>query len=99
MEKSLPQFAVSRLKLFVFALVLLCCSAVLAQKSEHYNSPLYSPRYYDSNQGTSNGLPPALQKVGIEQKLGEQLPLETELKDEDGKVVKLGDFFGMLFKL
>ena len=94
MRKSSPQFAVSGLKLFVFALALFGCSVVLAQKSEHYNSPLYSPRYYDPNQGTSNGLPPALQKVGIDQKLGEQLPLETELKDEDGKAVRLGDYFG-----
>ena len=94
MKKSSPQFAVSGLKLFVFVLALFGCSVVLAQKSEHYNSPLYSPRYYDPNQGSSNGLPPALQKVGIEQKLGEQLPLDTELKDEDGKVVRFGDYFG-----
>ena len=69
------------------------CSEAVGQKSEHYNSPLYSPKYYDPSQGTSNGLPEALQKVGIEQKLGESLPLEAEFKDEDGKSVKLGDYF------
>lgn len=41
----------------------------------------------------SSGLPEALKSVGIEQKLGAQLPLDTELKDEDGKIVKLGSFF------
>lgn len=94
MKKSLPQLAVSGLKLFVLAIFLAGAITVSAQKSEHYNSPLYSPRYYDPSVGTSNGMPSALQKVGIEQKLGEQLPLDTELKDENGNTVKLGDYFG-----
>jgi len=64
-----------------------------AQKSEHYNSPLYSPKTYDPAQSTGNGLPEALQKIGIEQKLGEQLPLETEFKNEDGQVIKLSRIF------
>ena len=34
-----------------------------------------------------------MKTIGIEQKLGEQLPLETDFKDEDGQPVKLGDFF------
>ena len=65
-----------------------------AQKSEHYNSPLYSPRVYDPSAGETNGMPDALKAVGIEQKLGDQLPLDTILKDESGRDVKLGDYFG-----
>lgn len=68
-------------------------AAAAAQKPEHYNSPLYSPRYYDPSQSVSNGMPDALKKVGIEQKLGEQLPLDTVLKDENGNAVKLGSYF------
>lgn len=64
-----------------------------AQKNEHYNSPLYSPKYYDPSQQTSNGLPDPLKKVGIEQRLGETLPLETVFKDENGGEVKLGEYF------
>ncbi|PYS86566.1 MAG: SCO family protein [Acidobacteria bacterium] len=64
-----------------------------AQKNEHYNSPLYSPRYYEPSAGVSNGLPDQLQRVGIEQRLGEQLPLDTRFKDEDGKDIALGDLF------
>jgi len=64
-----------------------------AQKNEHYNSPLYSPRYYEPSAGVSNGLPEQLQKVGIEQRLGEQLPLEAKFKNEDGKEIALGDLF------
>lgn len=65
-----------------------------AQKNEHYNSPLYSPKTYDPSISEASGLPEALKKVGIEQKLGVQLPIDTELKDEDGRIVKLGSFFG-----
>ena len=72
----------------------LFASNAYAQKNEHYNSPLYSPRTYDPSVDTTTGLPPALDKVGIEQKLGDRLPLDTELKDENGKIVKLGDYFG-----
>lgn len=72
----------------------LFASNAFAQKNEHYNSPLYSPRTYDPSVDTTTGLPPALDKVGIEQKLGDRLPLDTEFKDENGKIVKLGDYFG-----
>ncbi len=93
MKKSLAKLAVSRLTLFSVTLFVALAGNLLAQKSEHYNSPLYSPKYYDPSQTTSNGLPDALQKTGIEQKLGEQLPLDTEFKDENGRTVKLGEFF------
>ena len=80
----------------LLALFTVHCSlfTVSAQKNEHYNSPLYSPRTYDPSVDTTTGLPPALDKVGIEQKLGDRLPMDTELKDENGKLVKLGDYFG-----
>lgn len=83
-----------RIALFLTLFTVHCALfTVSAQKSEHYNSPLYSPRTYDPSVGEGNGLPGALKTVGIEQKLGDQLPLDTELKDEDGNIVKLGSFF------
>ncbi len=93
MKKSSAQSAVSKLKLFALIIILTTFVSVSAQKSEHYNSPLYSPKTYDPSQTTSNGLPTALQEIGIEQKPGGQLPLDTEFKDENGKIVKLGDYF------
>jgi protein SCO1/2 len=39
-------------------------------------------------------LPKALNGVGIDQKLNEQLPLDLEFKNESGENVKLGDYFG-----
>lgn len=82
-------------KSFVLVVVAILCFSgeISAQKSEHYNSPLYSPKTYDPSQSVGTGLPDALQKIGIEQKLGEQLPLETMVTREDGQKVKLGSFF------
>src|SRR5690606_14440332 len=75
-------------------IVSLCPLLLSAQKAEHYNSPLYSPKYYDPSQGTANGLPEPLKRTGIEQKIGSDLPLNAEFKDENGQIVKLGDYFG-----
>jgi protein SCO1/2 len=74
-------------------MALMFCTFAAAQKSEHYNSPLYSPKYYDPAVQTSNGLPETLKKVGIEQRLGETLPFDTVFKDENGREVKLGEYF------
>jgi protein SCO1 len=93
MKKSLTVSAVLKLKLLILISFLIFGNAVQAQKNEHYNSPLYAPRKYDPSQTTSSGLPTALKEVGIEQKLGEQLPLDAEFKDENGQAVKLGEYF------
>jgi protein SCO1/2 len=94
MKKSSAISAVLKLKLLLGLSILLMTGSVSAQKTEHYNSPLYAPKTYDPTQaGVSSGLPSTLEKVGIEQKLNSQLPLDAEFKDENGNAVKLGDYF------
>lgn len=93
MKKSSVISVVLKLKLLMLVSFLMFASAA-AQKTEHYNSPLYSPRTYEPSQGTSNGLPQTLQTVGIEQKLGSQIPLDAVFKDENGKEVRLSEYFG-----
>ena len=44
--------------------------------------------------GNAKVLPPLLQGIGIDQKLNEQIPLELHFRDEFGKTVRLGDYFG-----
>jgi len=39
-------------------------------------------------------LPPILKSVGIDQRLNESIPLDVTFRDEDGREVKLGDYFG-----
>jgi protein SCO1/2 len=95
MKKSSAISAILKRKLFLSFCILMMLASVSAQKSEHYNSPLYAPKTYDPTQaGVSTGLPSALKTVGIEQKLNDQLPLEAEFKNEDGETVKLDDYFG-----
>ncbi len=42
----------------------------------------------------ASSAPPILKQVGIDQKLGGQVPLDLEFRDEAGKTVRLGDYFG-----
>jgi len=87
---------VAKLALFLSLFTVHCSlftANVFAQKNEHYNSPLYSPRTYDPAMSEPNGLPEPLKTIGIEQKLGAQMPLDVEFKNEDGKRVLLGDYF------
>ncbi len=93
MKKSSVISVVLKLKLLILVSSLMFAS-VPAQKTEHYNSPLYAPKTYEPGQGTSNGLPKSLEQVGIEQKLNEQLPFDAVFKDENGKEVRLGEYFG-----
>ncbi|MEB2284722.1 MAG: SCO family protein [Polyangiaceae bacterium UTPRO1] len=44
--------------------------------------------------GAADVTPPALREVGIDQRLGERLPLDAAFTDDHGRVVKLGDYFG-----
>jgi protein SCO1/2 len=69
---------------------LLTASAQFSQSQG--NSPLYSSRPYEAR--APSGLPKALNGVGIDQKLNDQLPLDLVFKNEQGQNVKLGDYFG-----
>ena len=79
----------------VFSCLLLSASCRLASAQPGMpqpNSPLYSG---GSQAGqTSTGLPPALKNVGLDQRLNEQIPLDAIFKDEAGREVRLGQFFG-----
>jgi protein SCO1 len=43
---------------------------------------------------TAAAVPRALQGIGFDQRLDEYLPLEVPLRDEEGRGVRLGDYFG-----
>jgi protein SCO1/2 len=43
---------------------------------------------------SSSDVPLALKNIGIEQRLNGQIPLETTFRDETGRTVKLGEYFG-----
>jgi len=45
-------------------------------------------------QGTTSPPPDILKKVGVEQHLNQAIPLDLKFRDESGRDVKLGDYFG-----
>ena len=47
-----------------------------------------------SAQGAGDGRPPFLRDLGFDQRLGDSLPLDAVLRDEQGRAVRLGDYFG-----
>src|SRR5450432_110493 len=63
-----------------------CAAGLLLTLSAHAQQDLLNMKGVDR--------PSPLKKVGIDQKLDSQLPLALQFKDETGKTVKLGDYFG-----
>jgi protein SCO1/2 len=69
------------------ALALLCLAAPLSRGQVS--------SYGDKQMGEVSDHPPAiLDKVTITQKLNTRIPLDGEFRDETGKTVRLGDYFG-----
>jgi protein SCO1/2 len=66
----------------VLALALLCTAAASAQG--------LAPEAVDP----AAARPGVLGKIGIDQRIGESIPLDVEFTDEDGKTVRLGQYFG-----
>jgi protein SCO1/2 len=62
------------------------CVTLLMVLSAHAQQDLLNMKGVDR--------PSPLKHVGIDQKLDSQLPLNLKFKDETGKAVKLGDYFG-----
>lgn len=79
---------------FFASCLLLSASCLLAHAQPgvpQVSSPLYGARPEVGRVAT--GLPKALEKVGIDQRLNEQLPLDAVFKDEQGREVRLGEYF------
>src|SRR5262249_53980947 len=43
---------------------------------------------------TSSSVPAPLREIGFDQNLDQRIPLDTTFKDESGRVVRIGDYFG-----
>ena len=93
-EFGLVRLSCCSFSAFCFLLTAFCLlPSTQAQFSQTQgNSPLYSSRPYEPR--APSGLPKALNGVGIDQKLNEQLPLDLVFRNENGESVKLGDYFG-----
>ena len=75
----------------MLATMLAGSGAAVAQPGQLLGPPAQSLSMQDSN--LKPALPGALQGVGIDQRLDQQIPLDLMFKDEAGRPVKLGSFF------
>jgi protein SCO1 len=66
--------------------LVLAVSAASAQVSSYGDKQMGEP--------ASDHLPSVLNKVSIVQKLNTQIPLDGEFRDETGKAIRMGDYFG-----
>ena len=72
--------------LMAAAMLLPAAAPVLAQVAPYGEKTMGDP--------AQDHLPDVLNTVKIDQRLGQQLPLDATFRDEAGKTVKLGDYFG-----
>jgi protein SCO1/2 len=72
--------------LLAAAMLLPAAAPVLAQVAPYGEKTMGDP--------AQDRLPDVLNTVKIDQRLGQQLPLDATFRDETGKTVKLGDYFG-----
>jgi protein SCO1 len=72
--------------LMAAAMLLPAAAPVLAQVAPYGEKTMGDP--------AQDHLPDVLNTVKIDQRLGQQLPLDASFRDATGKAVKLGDYFG-----
>jgi protein SCO1 len=72
--------------LMAAAMLLPAAAPLLAQVAPYGEKTMGDP--------AQDHLPDVLNTVKIDQRLGQQLPLDATFRDETGKTVKLGDYFG-----
>ncbi len=72
--------------LLAAAMLLPAAGSMLAQVAPYGEKTMGDP--------AQDHLPDILTTVKIDQRLGQQLPLDASFRDETGKAVKLGDYFG-----
>jgi len=87
----LPSGCCRLLPAVCFLLAASCLHAYAQPGMPQPNSPLYGER--PGSGSVSSGLPKVLKSVGIDQRLNEQIPLDAVFKDEQGRDVRIGQFF------
>lgn len=76
-----------------FSGFVVCAVALAGAPRTLLAQPAYPSARASSVDPTSD-VPAPLRGIGIDQRLGEQIPLDATFRDEAGRVVRLGDYFG-----
>jgi protein SCO1 len=75
----------------LFGLLLVLVTGVAAS-AQMAGAPMAGYRYEPS--APASAIPKPLREIGFEQRLDEPLPLETVFRDEEGRTVPVGQYFG-----
>jgi protein SCO1/2 len=70
---------------------ILACSAVIVGDAQMTGAP--TPGYRVDPGLPASVVPAPLREIGFDQNLNHQVPLDVELRDERGRVVRLGEYF------
>lgn len=84
-----PQGSQRALKVLLSAI--LACSAVIVGDAQMTGTP--APGYRADPGLPASAVPAPLREIGFDQNLNQQVPLDVELRDERGRVVRLGEYF------
>ncbi|MGE3508481.1 MAG: SCO family protein [Vicinamibacterales bacterium] len=76
----------------VLGALLLAGIAASPLEAQMTGAPL--PGYRQQAGSPASTMPKALREIGFDQKLDVPLPLETTFRDEEGRTVRLGEYFG-----
>ena len=76
----------------VSTVVVLLTMAVVPLRAQMSGAP--TAGYKGEAGAPASALPRALREVGFDQKLNERVPLDISFRDETGRAVRLGDYFG-----
>ena len=82
------------MKTFIRLSLVLACLGVSAPTARAQTNGVPGAGYRPEPGMPSSTLPAPLREIGFDQNLNAHIPLDTPFKDEAGRVVKLGDYFG-----
>jgi protein SCO1 len=88
------QSSVSAVSSVVACLVCAAFLLVAAAPAYAQMGGTVAPGYKQESGQPSSALPAALREIGFDQNLDQYVPLDTTFKDESGRTVRLGDYFG-----
>ena len=91
-ERGLPRGAAEAMKARLAA-ILVCATARIRVGAQMAGGPAGTG--YKREAGMpSSALPAPLREIGFDQNIGQRLPLDVLLRDEDGRTVQIGAYFG-----
>lgn len=82
------------MKGIIAAATLFAASLLTAPSAQAQLTGSPTPGYLTAPGAPSTSMPKPLSEIGFDQNIGQQLPLDATFRDEDGRTVTLGSFYG-----